>query len=112
VRAWDELAQIDKHGYMDRKQELQIGGKRSAIRSWKTYYTILCGQLVCFFKVGLNQFRNFVKPQYLQDEEAFMENNAASPPVYILNAACVEQKDYVKRKHVFKLATTVFLYLC
>jgi hypothetical protein len=37
-----------------------------------------------------------------------MENNAASPPVYILNAACVEQKDYVKRKHVFKLATTVF----
>ncbi len=53
----------------------------------------------------------FVKPRYLQDEEAFMENNAASPPVYILNAACVEQKDYVKRKHVFKLATTVFSYL-
>lgn len=47
----DDMSQIDMTGYVDRKQELQSGGRRATLRSWKNYYTILCGQLLCFFKV-------------------------------------------------------------
>lgn len=36
--------------FVDRKQELQSGGKKATIRSWKTFYTVLFGQLLCFFK--------------------------------------------------------------
>ncbi|KAI1720497.1 spectrin repeat domain-containing protein [Ditylenchus destructor] len=90
MRHWEDLKSIDMHGYIDRKQELQGGGKKATFRSWKNYYTILCGQLLCFFK----------------DEESFMENMAAAPPVYILNATCVLYANYVKKKHTFKLNTS------
>lgn len=35
-----------------------------------------------------------------------MENMAAAPPVYILNARCEVYADYVKRKHTFRLNST------
>ena len=41
---------VDIEGALERKQELQTGGKKATIRSWKSYYTVLCGQLLCFFK--------------------------------------------------------------
>lgn len=67
MKQWSELKSIDMNGYVyfsfifdliylygfryvDRKQELQSGGKKATIRSWKNYYVILCGQLLCFFK--------------------------------------------------------------
>ena len=40
----------DMEGVLERKQELQTGGKKATIRSWKSYHTVLCGQLLCFFK--------------------------------------------------------------
>lgn len=100
MRQWDDLNSIDMSGYkkinqkkfkiffsyIDRKQNMQSGGKRATFRSWKNYYTILCGQLLCFFK----------------DEDTFMENMASAPPVYILHAQCVVYPEYLKRKHVFK----------
>ncbi len=55
VRQWDELERIDMGGFLERKQELQSGAKRATIRSWKQYYTILCGQLLCFFRVSASQ---------------------------------------------------------
>ena len=36
-------------------------------RSWKSYYTVLCGQLMCFFR----------------DQEDFFESKAASSPIMI-----------------------------
>ncbi|CAJ0961940.1 unnamed protein product, partial [Mesorhabditis belari] len=95
----DDMSQIDMTGYVDRKQELQSGGKRATLRSWKNYYTILCGQLICFFK----------------DEDAFTNNIAASPPVYIHNAECQQYPEYAKRKHAFKLITqdgAEYLFAC
>ncbi|CAJ0573578.1 unnamed protein product, partial [Mesorhabditis spiculigera] len=86
-RMANEQSSIDMTGYVDRKQELQSSGKKATLRSWKNYYTILCGQLLCFFK----------------DEEAFMSNNAASPPVCIYNAICQQYPEYAKRKNAFKL---------
>ncbi|KAI6189412.1 Karst [Aphelenchoides bicaudatus] len=90
MKQWSELKSIDMNGHIDRKQELQSGGKKATIRSWKNYYVILCGQLLCFFK----------------DEDSFFENMAAAPPVYILHARCVVFPEYAKPKHTFKLNTT------
>ncbi|KAI6237537.1 hypothetical protein M3Y95_00275500 [Aphelenchoides besseyi] len=99
MRQWDELKSIDMNGYVDRKHELAVGGRKATNRSWRNHYTILCGQLLCFFK----------------DEDAFFENQANAPPVYILHARCVVYPEYAKRKHTFKLNTadgSEFLFSC
>lgn len=82
-----ELPPVEMEGFLERKNQLQTGGKRAPIRSWKTYYTVLCGQLLCFFK----------------DKEGFAESNAAAPPVSLLQAHCSRATDYTKKKHVFRL---------
>uniref|UniRef100_A0A915PUP8 Spectrin beta chain n=1 Tax=Setaria digitata TaxID=48799 RepID=A0A915PUP8_9BILA len=87
VRTWEDFEPIDMHGNLDRKQDLQSGGKKATIRTWKRYYTILCGQLLCFFK----------------DEDSFLENSAASAPVNILNAECDACPEYMKKKNTFRL---------
>jgi len=45
-----EQPPVDMEGLLERKQELQNGGKKATIRSWRFYHTVLCGQLLCFFK--------------------------------------------------------------
>ncbi|VBB25988.1 unnamed protein product, partial [Acanthocheilonema viteae] len=87
VRTREDFGPIDMHGYLDRKQDLQSGGKKATIRTWKRYYTILCGQLLCFFK----------------DEDSFLENSASSAPVNILNAECDACPEYMKKKNTFRL---------
>jgi hypothetical protein len=49
-RPSDALPPVEVEGILERKHELQNGGKSATIRTWKHYYTILCGQLLCFFK--------------------------------------------------------------
>lgn len=58
-------------GYMERKQESGVGGIRAAVRSWRSYYVVLCGQLLCFFR----------------DQQDFLSAKAAAPPVAILNVS-------------------------
>ena len=84
-----EMPPVTIAGFLERKQQVQSGGKRSTIRSWKTYYTVLSGQLLCFFK----------------DEHDFKESKAASSPILIHNATCQPAKDYTKKKHVIRLIT-------
>jgi hypothetical protein len=43
-----KLTELD--AMLERKQELQGGGKRAAIRSWKYMYTAIFGQVMAFFK--------------------------------------------------------------
>ncbi|XP_055926294.1 spectrin beta chain, non-erythrocytic 1-like isoform X1 [Argiope bruennichi] len=74
-------------GFLNRKHELDSGGKRASSRQWKTLYTVLCGQLLCFFK----------------DKKAFLESHSAKPPVNILKARCYIPKDYHKKKYIFRL---------
>ncbi|KAL3084189.1 hypothetical protein niasHT_039315 [Heterodera trifolii] len=88
-RHWDDLRSIDVSGYIDRKQELQVGGKRATFRSWKSFYTILCGQLMCFFK----------------DEQHFLANMAAAAPLAIHGSICTLYPEYVKKRNVFKMNT-------
>jgi len=40
----------DMEGMLERKHLHQSGGKMATLRSWKHYYTVLAGQLLCFFK--------------------------------------------------------------
>lgn len=82
-----DLPPVEVEGFLERKQELQGGGKKATIRSWKTYYTVLCGQLLCFFK----------------DKDAFIDKNAAAPPVNLLQAKCTKATDYIKKKNVFRI---------
>ncbi|XP_039761830.1 spectrin beta chain, non-erythrocytic 5 isoform X2 [Pararge aegeria] len=84
----DELPPVEIEGYLERKQEAGCGGKRATVRSWRAYYSVLCGQLLCFFR----------------DEQDFASSKAAAPPVAILNARCEPAGDYTKRAHVFRLA--------
>ncbi|XP_055611321.1 spectrin beta chain, non-erythrocytic 1-like isoform X3 [Uranotaenia lowii] len=82
-----DLPPVEVQGMLDRKHELQSGGKKAPVRSWKPYYTVLCGQLLCFFK----------------DAEDFAQKKAATAPVNILNAKCDRAEDYTKKKNVFRL---------
>merc|ERR1712098_778411 len=84
------LPPVEVDGFLDRKQELQTGGKRATIRSWKSYYTVLCGQLMCFFR----------------DQEDFFESKAASSPIMIYQASVETANDYTKRNFVFRLHGT------
>merc|ERR1719411_2023089 len=90
INTMQNLPPVEVDGFLDRKQELQTGGKRATIRSWKPYYTVLCGQLMCFFK----------------DQEDFFESKAASPPLMIFQASVQTADDYTKRKFVFRLHTS------
>lgn len=82
-----DLPPVEIQGLLERKHELQSGGKKAPVRSWKLFHTVLCGQLLCFFK----------------DEEDFYQKKAAASPVNILNARCEKAEDYTKKKHVFRL---------
>ncbi|XP_055309165.1 spectrin beta chain, non-erythrocytic 1 isoform X4 [Sitodiplosis mosellana] len=82
-----DLPPVEIQGMLERKHELQSGGKKAPVRSWKPLHTVLCGQLLCFFK----------------DEEDFYQKKGASSPVNILNSRCEKADDYTKKKHVFRL---------
>lgn len=81
---------VELQGLLERKHELQSGGKKAAVRSWKQYFTVLCGQLLCFFK----------------DSRDFSDSKAATAPITIFNATCEKADDYTKRKNVFRLKCT------
>lgn len=82
-----DLPPVEIQGILERKHELQSGGKKAPVRSWKPFHTVLCGQLLCFFK----------------DEEDFYQKKAATAPVNILNARCEKAENYTKKKNVFRL---------
>ena len=86
----DALPPVEIQGLLERKHELQSAGKKAAVRSWKQYYTVLCGQLLCFFK----------------DMEDFTSSKAATAPITIFNAICEKADDYTKKKNVFRLKCT------
>ncbi|KAK3093468.1 hypothetical protein FSP39_016126 [Pinctada imbricata] len=83
----DNLPPVDVEGMLDRKQELQAGGKKATIRSWKNFYTVLYGQIMAFYK----------------DKEGAAEKQPVSPCIFLHNATCEIAKDYTKKKHVFRL---------
>ncbi|XP_044739331.1 spectrin beta chain, non-erythrocytic 1 isoform X2 [Chrysoperla carnea] len=86
----NSLPPLDIEGFLERKHELASGGKKANVRSWKNLYTVLCGQLLCFFK----------------NKDDFVMSKAAASPVVIMNAKCEIADDYTKKKHAFRLTCT------
>ncbi|XP_052847528.1 spectrin beta chain, non-erythrocytic 5 isoform X3 [Drosophila gunungcola] len=82
-----DLPPVEIQGTLERKHGLQSGGKKAPVRSWKQFHTVLCGQLVCFFK----------------DDNDFLQQKTATAPVNILGAKCERAEDYTKKKYVFRL---------
>lgn len=82
------LPPVDIQGFLERKHALISGGKKAQVRSWKNVYSVLCGQLLCFFK----------------NKDDFIDSKAAMPPVVIYNAKCSVADDYTKRKHTFRIS--------
>jgi len=80
---------VTMEGFLERKQQSNSGGKRSTIRSWKNYYTVISGQLLCFFK----------------DQGDFKDWKAAAAPLFLHNATCEKALDYTKKKHVIRLVS-------
>nr|CAH7752034.1 unnamed protein product [Callosobruchus chinensis] len=83
------LPPVEAEAFLDRKQLLLPGGKRATNRTWKNSYTVLCGQLLCFFK----------------NKDDFAASKASCPPLNIHNAICTVAEDYQKRKHTFSTRT-------
>lgn len=63
---------------------------QSQIYFYFTIISVLCGQLLCFFK----------------DIEDFSLSKAATAPITIFNAICEKADDYTKKKNVFRLKIT------
>lgn len=56
----DSLPLADMEGMLERKHLHQSGGKMATVRSWKHYYTVLAGQLLCFFKDHHGSFLDYL----------------------------------------------------
>lgn len=94
-----EAPPAEMQAFLDRKQVLAAGGKKFSNRTWKNSYTVLCGQLLCFFK----------------NREDFADSKASSAPVNIRNSVCNVADDYSKRKYTFRLRLvdgSEFLFSC
>ncbi|XP_008201528.1 spectrin alpha chain, non-erythrocytic 1 isoform X2 [Tribolium castaneum] len=94
-----EAPPADAQSFLDRKQLTTANGKRATNRTWKNSYTVLCGQLLCFFK----------------NRDDFAASKASGPPVNVHNAMCSIADDYQKKKHTFRLELTdgsEFLFAC
>ncbi|KAJ8972184.1 hypothetical protein NQ314_000314 [Rhamnusium bicolor] len=93
------LPPVEAEAFLERKQLLLPGQKRASNRTWKNSYTVLCGQLLCFFK----------------NKDDFAASKASCPPLNIHNSTCTIADDYQKRKHTFRLVVTdgsEFLFSC
>jgi len=73
--------------YMERKQEQTVGGKRAAVRSWKTYYVVLTTNQISFYK----------------DEDEY--NNSNNKGIDIKNSIVEIAQDYTKKKNVWRFKT-------
>jgi spectrin beta len=98
-RVSDGVPPADAQSFLDRKHLQQAGAKRATNRTWKNSYTVLCGQLLCFFK----------------NKDDFATSKASGSPINIHNAICSVADDYQKKKHTFRLVLSdgsEFLFAC
>ncbi len=86
---------ITLEGMLYRKNELDEGGRKSAARSWRQYYTVLIGPLLNFYK----------------DKKDLQSYLSACPPINVSQGMCEVAADYVKRKNTLRLRCVyVFIY--
>ena len=74
-------------GILQRKQELESGGKKAHARAWKTLYTVLRGHQLLFYR----------------EKKSVQSRNYSAPPVDLRDGLCEEASDYAKRRNAFRL---------
>ena len=73
-------------GLLQRKNELDEGGRKAAARSWKIYHTVFIGLLLNFYK----------------DRKDFVGVVSACPPINVSQGSCEVARDYQKKKYVLR----------
>nr|XP_022910961.1 spectrin beta chain, non-erythrocytic 5 isoform X3 [Onthophagus taurus] len=95
----NDLPPVEIESFLERKQVLISGGKKAPNRQWKICYSVLCGQLLCFFK----------------NKDDFAASKALCSPIGLHNSTCSIATDYTKRRYTFRLITidqSEYLFSC
>jgi len=74
-------------GILQRKQQLEPGGRKAHARAWKTLYTVLRGHQLFFYR----------------EKKDAQSANYAAPPVDLADGFCEEASDAARRKNAFRL---------
>ncbi|XP_065894234.1 spectrin beta chain, non-erythrocytic 1-like isoform X3 [Dysidea avara] len=77
----------DKEGMLQRKNDLDEGGRKAAMRSWRQYYAVLSGQQLYFYK----------------DRKDYQQELPAAPSLSLTQGQCELATDYVKKKNTLRL---------
>lgn len=78
---------IEKEGILQRKNELDEGSRKAVMRSWRSYYTVLIGPLLNFYR----------------DRKDFKQYVSACPPINVTQGECEAARDYQKKKYALRL---------
>ncbi|XP_054655007.1 uncharacterized protein LOC129194105 isoform X3 [Dunckerocampus dactyliophorus] len=74
-------------GTLERKQKLQLGGKKAASRGWSSYHTVLHRHTLCFYQDGKDTLRS----------------SACGLPLNLIGAECSPAPEYTKKPNCFRL---------
>ncbi|XP_057198287.1 spectrin beta chain, non-erythrocytic 1 isoform X5 [Triplophysa rosa] len=74
-------------GTLERKQKLQLGGKRASCRGWSSYHAALYKGTMCFY----------------QDRKDALKSCVTSLPLNLIGAMCEPSPEYTKKPNCFCL---------
>ncbi|XP_034148182.1 uncharacterized protein LOC106023986 isoform X3 [Esox lucius] len=74
-------------GPLERKQKLQLGGKKAGSRAWSAHHAVLYKQTLCFY----------------QDRKDTLRSSVCGLPLNLRGAVCVMAPEYTKKPHCFSL---------
>ncbi|XP_061766649.1 uncharacterized protein LOC133559181 isoform X2 [Nerophis ophidion] len=74
-------------GTLERKQKLQLGGKKAASRGWYSCHVVLYGHTLCFY----------------QDKKDTLRSSVCGLPLNLFGAECSHAPDYTKKPNCFRL---------
>ncbi|CAL9688135.1 unnamed protein product [Knipowitschia caucasica] len=74
-------------GPLERKQRLQLGGKKAASRGWSCFHTVLYRHTLCFY----------------QDKKDILRSSSGGLPLNLIGAECVPAPEYTKKPNCFQL---------
>ena len=86
-RAQQLLQTVYIEGNLQRKNMLDVGGRKSSIRAWRSYYVILKGPRISFYK----------------DKKDYISDTPIIPPINVLHGTCSIAIDYTKKSNVLRL---------
>uniref|UniRef100_A0A8C2IX39 PH domain-containing protein n=2 Tax=Cyprinus carpio TaxID=7962 RepID=A0A8C2IX39_CYPCA len=82
-----ELELPSMEGTLERKQKLQLGGKKASCRAWNSYHAVLYKQTICFY----------------QDRKDTLKSCMTSLPLNLIGAVCEPSPEYTKKPNCFCL---------